>query len=50
MNLKEKIIADLTTAMKAKETAKVSALRMVKAALMNRQIDKGSELTDDEVT
>lgn len=50
MNLKEKIIADLTAAMKAKEAAKVSALRMVKAALMNRQIDKGSELTDDEVT
>lgn len=50
MSLKEKIIADLTTAMKAKETGKMSALRMVKAALMNRKIEKGSELTDDEVT
>lgn len=50
MSLKEKIIADLTKAMKAKETGKMSALRMVKAALMNRKIEKGSELTDDEVT
>ena len=35
--------------MKAQDAAKVSTLRMVKANLMNRQIDKGSELTDEEV-
>jgi len=39
----------MTTAMKAKEADKVSVLRMVKANLMNRKIEKGSELTDDEV-
>ena len=50
MNLKETIIADLTAAMKAKDAEKLSTLRMVKANLMNRQIDKGGELTDDEVT
>ena len=44
------IIADLTTAMKAKDADKLSTLRMVKANLMNRQIDKGSELTDEEIT
>ncbi len=49
MGLKEQIIADLTDAMKAKDAARLSTLRMVKANLMNRQIDKGSELTDEEV-
>lgn len=50
MSLKDNIITDLTAAMKAKDADKVSVLRMVKAALMNRQIDKGGELTDDEIT
>ncbi len=50
MSLKEKIIADLTVAMKAKDAARLSTLRMVKANLMNRQIEKGAELTDEEVT
>ena len=49
MSLKEKIISDLTEAMKAKDAGRLSTLRMVKANLMNRQIDKGSELTDEEV-
>ena len=49
MSLKETIIADLTAAMKAQEAGKVSTLRMVKANLMNRQIEKGSELADEEV-
>jgi len=49
MSLKETIISDLTGAMKAQDAARVSTLRMVKANLMNRQIDKGGELTDDEV-
>jgi uncharacterized protein len=49
MSLQQKIIADLTTAMKAKDAETVSTLRMVKAAMMNRQIDKGGELADDEV-
>jgi uncharacterized protein YqeY len=50
MSLQEKIISDLTTAMKAKDADKLSTLRMVKANLMNRKIEKGGELTDDEVT
>jgi uncharacterized protein YqeY len=49
MNLKETIIADLTTAMKAKDAGRLGTLRMVKAALMNRQIEKGGDLTDEEV-
>ncbi|MFL6373388.1 MAG: GatB/YqeY domain-containing protein [Pyrinomonadaceae bacterium] len=50
MGLKDQITADLTSAMKAKDTDRLGTLRMVKASLMNRQIEKGSDLTDDEVT
>ncbi len=50
MTLKDTIIADLTEAMKAKDADRVSTLRMVKANLMNRRIEKGGELTDEEVT
>jgi uncharacterized protein YqeY len=49
MSLKDKIVADLTAAMKAKDANRLSTLRMVKANLMNRQIEKGAELTDDEI-
>jgi len=49
MSLKEQIIADLTAAMKAKDADKLSVLRMVKSNLMNRQIEKGSELADEEI-
>ena len=50
MSLTDTIIADLTAAMKAKDADKLSTLRMVKANLMNRKIEKGSELGDDEIT
>ena len=50
MSLTEKIVADLTTSMKAQEALRTSTLRMVKAAMMNRQIEKGSELDDDEMS
>jgi uncharacterized protein len=45
----EQIIADITAAMKAKDADRLSVLRMVKANLMNRKIEKGGELTDEEV-
>jgi len=50
MSLKDKIIGDLTHAMKAKDANRLSVLRMVKANLMNRQIEKGADLTDEEIT
>ncbi len=50
MSLKETIISDLTAAMKAKDAGKVSTLRMVKANIMNRQIEKGGELDETEIT
>ena len=48
MTLKEQITADLTAAMKAREAARTSTLRMVKAAFMNREIEKRAELDEDE--
>jgi len=50
MSLKERIISDMTAAMKAKDAARLSTLRMVKASFMNREIEKGGELTDEEMT
>ncbi len=35
--------------MKAQDAQRTSTLRMVKAAMMNRKIEKGSELDDDEM-
>lgn len=49
MPLRERIIKDLTAAMKAKDAARLSTLRMVKANVMNREIEKGGELTDEEM-
>jgi uncharacterized protein YqeY len=49
MSLVDKIISDLTAAMKSQDAARTSTLRMVKAAMMNRKIEKGGELDDDEM-
>src|SRR5918911_5754806 len=50
MSLKERIVSDMTAAMKSRDAARTSTLRMVKAAVMNREIEKGGELTDEEMT
>ncbi len=52
MSLKDKIISDLTTAMKAKDANKLSTLRMAKSAVMNEENKRGigTVLTDEEVT
>ncbi len=49
MSLRQQVITDLTAAMKAKDAQRTSTLRMIKAAVMNREIEKGGELTDDEM-
>ena len=49
MTLPETITKDLTAAMKAKDAARTSVLRMAKAALKNREIDKGEALEEPEV-
>jgi len=50
MGLKEQILADMTAAMKAKDSARTSTLRMLKAAMVNRRIEKGVDLDDEELT
>lgn len=49
MGLKQTLISDLTASMKAQNAARTSTLRMVKAAMMNREIEKGGELDDEEM-
>jgi uncharacterized protein len=49
MTLNEKIGADITAAMKAKDAGRLSALRMLKAAMMNKGVEKGRDLDDAEV-
>jgi len=49
MSLKQQIISDLTASMRAQDSARTSTLRMVKAGMMNREIEKGGELDDEEL-
>ncbi|HSC78207.1 MAG TPA: GatB/YqeY domain-containing protein [Candidatus Acidoferrales bacterium] len=48
MNFAEKIQQELTAAMKAREELRLRVLRMLKTALHNRKIEKGTELEDAE--
>jgi uncharacterized protein YqeY len=50
VTLVERITQDLTAAMKAQDAPRTSTLRMAKAALVNRQIDKHGALDDAEAT
>ena len=51
MGLKEQIVNDIKSAMKAKNQPKVDALRFVNAAIKNREIELGPNLISDaEVT
>ena len=49
MLLRDKVNTDMTAAMKAKEAGRLSALRMLKAAIMNKGVEKGHDLDDAEV-
>jgi uncharacterized protein YqeY len=44
----KRIDKDIVSAMKARDAARVEALRMVKAALKNKEIDKREPLTEPE--
>jgi uncharacterized protein len=48
MSLMKKISEDMTVAMRAKDQARLAPLRMAKAALMNREVEKGRELDEAE--
>ena len=50
MTLVERVTQDLTAAMKSQDAGRTSALRMAKAALKNREIEKKGDLDDAEAT
>ena len=49
MVLSDTINTDITAAMKSKDAPRLSALRMLKAAIMNKGVEKGRDLDDAEV-
>jgi uncharacterized protein YqeY len=49
MTLTDKVNADITAAMKSKDAPRLSALRMMKAAIMNKNVEKGRDLEDADV-
>lgn len=48
MSLEHKLTTDIGAAMKAKDATRLTALRMLKAALMNKSIEKGRALEEGE--
>ena len=49
MSLNDQVSADISAAMKARDSSRLSALRMLKAAVMNKSVEKGRDLADAEV-
>ncbi len=49
MTLTERVNQDIAAAMKARDQVRLSPLRMLKAAIMNRGVEKGRDLDDAEV-
>lgn len=48
MPLVDDVTAAITDAMRQKDAARLSALRMLKAAFMNKSVEKGHDLDDGE--
>jgi uncharacterized protein len=49
MSLKQKITEDMKAAMRAKETARLGAIRLLLAAMKQREVDERIELSDADV-
>lgn len=49
MGLREQVLTDIKTAMKAKDTQKRDALRLLNSALKQIEVDERKELSDDDV-
>jgi uncharacterized protein YqeY len=50
MTLKERITEDMKAAMRAKDAPRLSAIRLILAAVKQREVDERKELVDAEVT
>ena len=48
MTFVEKVNQDIAEAMKAKDQDRLGPLRMLKAALMNKKVERGKDVTDGE--
>jgi hypothetical protein len=48
--LEQRITEDLKSAIRSREVTRVSCLRLLKASIKNKQVEKGRALTDEEVT
>ena len=48
MSLKLKITEDMKSAMRAKDSARLGAIRLLQAAIKQREVDERIELTDDD--
>ncbi len=48
MKLAERVNVDIAAAMRARETVRLSALRMLKTALTNKNVEKGRDLDENE--
>lgn len=49
MKLSDRVNSDIAAAMKAQNAPRLSALRMLKAAIMNKSVEKGHDLDDGDV-
>jgi uncharacterized protein YqeY len=49
MSLKEKISDDMKAAMRAKESEKLATIRLINAAIKQKEVDERIELTDEQV-
>ena len=49
MSLKQKISEDMKDAMRAKDSARLGAIRLLQAAIKQREVDERIELTDADV-
>ena len=49
MTLKQQITEDMKTAMRAKETARLGAIRLLLSAMKQREVDERIELTDADI-
>ncbi|HEV3008737.1 MAG TPA: GatB/YqeY domain-containing protein [Burkholderiales bacterium] len=50
MSLRTQISEDMKAAMRAKDSARLSAIRLLLAAIKQREVDERKELSDPEVT
>lgn len=49
MSLKQQLLDDMKEALRAKEKIRLNTIRMLRSQIKNREIERGEELSDDEV-